>query len=129
MSPATAAEFEERIKRAAALAAEVKALEPKYNAIARELEDKRAELSELLGMAEAAGLVDAAFGRGLGKNASNTSKILAACRANKGKQMSAEQIAELIKVEDVNSVRSLLSRLAHRGEVKKVKRGRYMYPG
>jgi hypothetical protein len=130
MSPATAAEFEERIRKAAALAAEVKRLEPQYNALAKELAEKKGALAELLGMdAETQDLANAAFGRGLAASSgSTTSKVLAACKANKGRPMTAEEIADLIKAEDVNSIRSLLSRLAKRGDVKKVKRGRYLYP-
>jgi hypothetical protein len=131
MSPTSSADFEDRIKRAAALTAEIKALEPKYQAISKELTEKRGQLAELFGLdPEAEGLTGEAFVRGIANSkGSNTSKILAALKANKGKPMSAEEVAAMIKLEDVNSVRALLSRLSHRGEAKKVKRGRYMYPG
>jgi chromatin segregation and condensation protein Rec8/ScpA/Scc1 (kleisin family) len=119
-TPTSTDELVERLRRANELAQEIQQLEAR----ARE---KRELLETLVGPGSL-GMSKAAKPKIEGE-ASATSKILAAMKARKGEQLSGEQIAELIESEKVETVRALLNRLSKKGKVKRVKWGRYQYPG
>lgn len=110
-------------KAAAALAEEIEQLES-------QAATKRQQLSELMGPAPPLFSIN---DPGLEEDYGDiTRSVRTVMKANRGRTMSGDEVAKLIGAANVNSIRSLMNRLADRDKglksgIKKVSRGRYIY--
>jgi chromosome segregation and condensation protein ScpB len=112
-----------RIDEAKRLAEEIERLES-------EARQKRQVLEQLAGgLATGVAPAPSSSGIDFAEGIPLKSKIVQALRANKGKPLSAQEIARLVKDERTNTINALLARMVkkEKSPVKLVKRGRYMH--